>query len=57
MLFLNFFHDEVKHRLKEVYNIDNPDDDLITTIVYFLCYKSEEIINANIIDEIIKKYL
>lgn len=52
-----FFHDEVKHRLKEVYNIDNPDDDLITTIVYFLCYKSEEVINANIIDEVIKKYL
>lgn len=52
-----FFYDEVKHRLKEVYNIDNPDDDLIATIVYLLCDKSEEIINASIIDEIIKKYL
>jgi RNA polymerase sigma factor (sigma-70 family) len=52
-----FFRDEVKHRLKEVYNIDNPDDDLITTLVYLLCDRSEEIINASIIDEIIKKYL
>lgn len=52
-----FFYDEVKHRLKEVYNIDNPDYDLIATIVYFLCDKSEEIINVNIINEIIKKYL
>lgn len=52
-----FFHDEVKYRLKEVYNIDNPDDDLITTIVYLLCNKSEEVINASIIDEVIKKYL
>ena len=52
-----FFYDEVKHRLKEVYNIDNPDDDLFATIVYLLCDRSEEIINASIIDEVIKKYL
>lgn len=51
-----FFYEEVKHRLKEAYNIDNPDDDLITTIVYLLCNRSEEVINASIIDEVIKKY-
>lgn len=52
-----FFYDEVEHRLKEVYNIDDPDDGLISTIVYLLCVNSEKIINASIIDEVIKRYL